>query len=107
VLTVRNAQGNQVRELQLDKTAGLRRVEWDLRGDPPPPPPQTEGQTGRGRGGAQAFGRGRGRGGAPPVDSGRYSAQLGMKVGDLVTAIGPLQTFQVKPLPPQNYMLYR
>jgi hypothetical protein len=30
-----------------------------------------------------------------------------MKVGDVVTAIGPVQTFQVKPLPPQNYMLYR
>jgi photosystem II stability/assembly factor-like uncharacterized protein len=107
VLTVRDAQGSQARELELDKTAGLRRVEWDLRGDPPPPPPQVEGQAGRGRGGAQAFGRGRGRGGAPPVDSGRYSAQLGMKVGDVVTAIGPVQTFQVKPLPPQNYMLYR
>jgi hypothetical protein len=110
VLTIRNAQGDRVREITLDKTAGLRRVEWDLRGDPPPPPPQqTEAQPGRGRAGAppQGFGRGRGRAGGPPVDSGRYAAQLGMKVGDTVTAIGPVQTFQVKPLPPQNYILYR
>jgi hypothetical protein len=25
----------------------------------------------------------------------------------VVTAIGPVQTFQITPLPPQNYMLYR
>jgi photosystem II stability/assembly factor-like uncharacterized protein len=109
VLTIRDTQGEQVRELTLDKTAGLRRVEWDLRADPPAAPAQAENPQGRGgRGGAPAgFGRGRGGRGGPPVDTGRYSAQLGMKVGDTVTAIGPLQTFQVKPLPPQNYILYR
>ncbi len=109
VLTIRDTQGEQVRELTLDKTAGLRRVEWDLRADPPAAPAQAENPQGRGgRGGAPAgFGRGRGGRGGPPVDTGRYSAQLGMKVGDTVTAIGPVQTFQVKPLPPQNYILYR
>ncbi len=109
VLTIRDTQGNQVREMTLDKTAGLRRVEWDLRGDPPAAPAQAEGQPGRGRGGppTPVFGRGRGGRGGPPVDAGRFSAQLGMKVGDTVTAIGPVQTFQVKPLPAQNYILYR
>jgi photosystem II stability/assembly factor-like uncharacterized protein len=106
VLTIKNAQGNQVRQLTLDKTAGLRRVEWDLRADAPAPAAGGQTQQGRGgQGGAQAqqarggqagaqarggqagaqpqarggFGAGgRGRGGAP-VDSGRDSAQLGLK----------------------------
>jgi len=129
VLTIRNAQGNQVRQMTLNKTAGLKRVEWDLRGDPPQPAaaPQGRGeqagaqaQQGRGgQAGAQApqgrgaqipaaIGQGGGRGrGGPPVDSGRYSAQLGLKKGDTVTDVGSVQTFQVLPLPPQNYILYR
>ena len=114
VLTIRNTQGNQVRQMTLDKTAGLKRVEWDLRGDPPAPAQQQAGtQQGRGgQGGAGAqqarggFGGGRGRGG-PPVETGRYSAQIGLKKGDTVTDVGPVQSFQVKPLPPQNYILYR
>ena len=53
-----------------------------------------------------AAGRGGGRGG-PAVDAGRYSAQLGLKKGDTITNVGPVQSFQVKPLPPQNYILYR
>jgi photosystem II stability/assembly factor-like uncharacterized protein len=133
VLTIRNTQGNQVRQMTLNKTAGLRRVEWDLRGDPPQQQP-AEAQPARGgqggadtqvargagqagaaarqaRGGeagaAMAAGaRGGGRGG-PAVNVGRYSAQLGLKKGDTVTNIGPVQSFQVKPLPPQNYILYR
>ncbi len=117
VLTIRDARGDQVRQITLDKTAGLKRVEWDLRQDPPAPPAQAEAQQGRGGQGAGAAGRGgqaaafagrggRGRGG-PPVDTGRYAAQIGLKVGDKVTDVGPVQTFQVKPLPPQNYILYR
>ncbi len=110
VLTITDGQGGKVRELTLDKSAGLRRVEWDLRADPPQAPAQAENAQGRGgQGGAAAFPGGRGRGGrgGPPVETGRYSAQLGLKVGDTVTAVGPAQMFQVKPLPPQNYQLYR
>ena len=118
VLTIRNTQGNQVRQMTLDKTAGLRRIEWDLRGDLPPQPAaeaqQGRGaqsgagaQQGRGGQGAAGFGQGgRGRGG-PAVALGRYSAQLGLKKGDTVTYLGPIQSFQVKPLPAQNYILYR
>jgi len=112
VLTISSAQGEKVRELTLDKSAGLRRVEWDLRADAPPP--ATPAETTQGRGGRAGAppgfpggGRGRGGRGGPPVDIGRYSAQLGLKVGDTVTAVGPAQVFQVKPLPPQNYQLYR
>ena len=132
VLTIRNTQGNQVRQVTLNKTAGLKRVEWDLRADPPAPP-QADAQQGRGgqggadaqqgrggqggaavpqarggQGGATAFaqgGRG-GRGGAQ-VAAGRYSAQLGLKKGDTVTHVGPVQSFQVRTLPQQNYILYR
>ena len=118
VLTIRNTQGNQVRQMTLDKTAGLRRIEWDLRGDLPPQPAaeaqQGRGaqsgagaQQGRGGQGAAGFGQGgRGRGG-PAVALGRYSAQLGLKKGDTVTYLGPIQSCQVKPLPAQNYILYR
>jgi photosystem II stability/assembly factor-like uncharacterized protein len=106
VLTIRNTQGNQVRQMALNKTAGLRRVEWDLRGDPPQQ--AAEAQQGRGGQAAAAFGPGgRGGRGGPAVEAGRYSAQLGLKKGDTVTNVGPVQSFQVKPLPPQNYILYR
>jgi photosystem II stability/assembly factor-like uncharacterized protein len=129
MLTIRNTQGNQVRQMTLNKTAGLRRVDWNLQGDPPAQP--AEAQQGRGaqggvdaqaaRGGgdpqaargaqaAAAFaqgGRGGRGGGGPAVATGRYSAQLGLKKGDAVTNIGPAQSFQVKPLPAQNYILHR
>ncbi|HJR58743.1 MAG TPA: hypothetical protein VJ813_05085, partial [Vicinamibacterales bacterium] len=54
VLTITNEQGQQVRRMDVDKTPGLRRVVWNLRGDPP-----SAAQSGRGEpaGGAQA-GRG-------------------------------------------------
>ena len=35
VLTITDATGRQVRRLDLEKTAGLRRLAWNLRGDPP------------------------------------------------------------------------
>ena len=35
VLTINDAAGNRVRQLDLEKTAGLRRIAWNLRGDPP------------------------------------------------------------------------
>ena len=38
VLTIRNTQGNQVRQMALNKTAGLKRIEWNLQGDPPQQP---------------------------------------------------------------------
>ncbi len=35
VLIIRNAAGEQVRQMELDSSQGLRRVEWDLRGEMP------------------------------------------------------------------------
>jgi photosystem II stability/assembly factor-like uncharacterized protein len=88
VLTITDDSGKQIRRMDIDKTAGLRRVVWNLRTDPPPPsanPPAA------GRGG---FG---GRGGvqAPLVSPGRYRATLSKMVGETATPIGPAQTFSV------------
>ena len=105
VLTIRNTQGNQVRQMALNKTAGLKRIEWDLQGDPPqqPRPRPNRVAAARGAEASEAAGDVVVR----RSMSGRYSAQLGLKKGDTVTNVGPVQSFQVKPLPPQNYILYR
>jgi len=100
VLTIADETGKQVRQIELDKSAGLKRVVWPLRADPPAPAAApagaAQGQRGAG-GGAQAAGGGGGRGGggAPLVPAGRYTATLGKLVGDKVTAIGPAQSFRV------------
>jgi hypothetical protein len=92
VLTVTDESGKQVRRIDLDKTAGLRRIAWNLRGDPVTP----AGGAGGGAGAAGGFGGGFGRGGgAPLVPAGRYRATLGKLIGDKVTAVGPVQTFLV------------
>ena len=38
VLTISDDTGKQIRRMDLEKTAGLRRVAWNLRGDPPAAP---------------------------------------------------------------------
>jgi photosystem II stability/assembly factor-like uncharacterized protein len=106
VLTVLDARGQRVREMAVSKEVGLHRTLWNLRGD------AVAGAPGRGgRGGSPALsaggveeevesvflqGPGRGGGGfGPLVAPGTYHAQLGKKVGDTVTPVGPMQTFQV------------
>jgi hypothetical protein len=88
VITIADDTGRQVRRLEVDKQPGLRRIAWNLRGDPP----AGGSNPGQGRG----FGGGRG---GPPqgplVTPGRYRATLGKLVGDTVTAIGPPQSFTV------------
>ena len=83
VLTIADDNGRQIRRLDVDKSPGLRRIAWNLRGEPSANAPQT------GRGG---------RGGAPQgplVTPGRYRATLGKLVGDTVTPIGTPQSFSV------------
>jgi hypothetical protein len=101
VLTITDDTGKQVRRLDLSKDAGVHRIAWDLRGEPPAP--QT-GRGGRGTGAtdagqeaAQAFG-GRGRQSGPPVANGRYRATIEKLTGDAVTPIGQPQSFAVVPL---------
>jgi hypothetical protein len=91
VLVISDDTGKQVRRLDLEKTAGVRRVAWNLRPDPPAGAP-----AGGGRGGFGGFGGG---GGGTPVAAGRYRAQLGTLAGDKVTPIGPIQTFSVTVIP--------
>nr|MBA3640545.1 hypothetical protein [Acidobacteriota bacterium] len=78
VLTISNQQGQQVRRMDVDKAQGLRRVVWNLRGDPP-----AAGGRGQGAGadaGADAaqqaaiqqFPGGRGGGGGPLAAPGLY-----------------------------------
>jgi len=87
VLTISDDSGKQVRRLDLDKSSGLRRIAWNLRGDPPP-----FGAA------APAFGGGRGGNQAPIVAPGRYRATLGRAAGDKVTPVGSPQTFSVLPI---------
>jgi photosystem II stability/assembly factor-like uncharacterized protein len=110
VLTITDETGKPVRRLDLQRTPGVHRIAWNLRGEPPPA------QSGRGGGGRAAARTERGeeeqddppsptfggRGGAPqgPVmPAGRYRATLGKLAGDVVTPIGVPQAFQIVALP--------
>jgi photosystem II stability/assembly factor-like uncharacterized protein len=112
VLTISDNAGRQIRQLQLGKTAGLRRVAWNLRGEAPAPPPGAGGRAGRGDGAAGAPGAA-GQGATPPgglggrggqqqgplATPGRYRAVLGRLVGDTVTPLGAPQAFTVVQIP--------
>jgi photosystem II stability/assembly factor-like uncharacterized protein len=91
VITFTDDSGKKVRTLDVDQTAGLHRVNWDLRGD-----------SAAGNAGGRAGGGFGGRGGnfGPAVEPGRYTAQLGKQTGDTVTPVGQPQTFMVRELPP-------
>jgi photosystem II stability/assembly factor-like uncharacterized protein len=98
VLTITNEQGQQVRRMDVDKAPGLRRVVWNLRGDPPAGGEGGAGGRGQG-GGRQGFG-GRGGQGAPLATAGLYRAQLGRQVGDKVEPVGESQAFRVTQIQP-------
>ncbi len=89
VLTITDEAGRQVRRMDLDKAAGMRRVVWNLRGDPPATTPAQGSAPQPGAGGRGGFQQ------APLATPGRYHAVLGKQVGDTVTPIGPPQTFHV------------
>jgi photosystem II stability/assembly factor-like uncharacterized protein len=101
VLTITDDAGKPIRRIDLEGGAGLRRVAWNLRADPPAAQgDQGQGAGGRGQqGGGQQAGGGRGFGrGAqlgPLVTPGRYRATLGRMSGDIVTPIGQPQAFGV------------
>lgn len=97
VITITDSTGKKVRTMDVDQTAGLHRVNWNLRGDAVAAP--AGGRAGGGAGAGGGFG-GRGGNSGPAVDAGRYTATLGKQVGDTVTAVGKPQSVQVVPLPP-------
>jgi photosystem II stability/assembly factor-like uncharacterized protein len=97
VLTITDETGRQIRRMDLDKAPGLRRVAWNLRGDPPAVPDT-------GRGGtqppaAQTGFAGRGGNQGPLVAAGRYTATLGKEVNKTVTPVGSPQVFRVTSIP--------
>lgn len=90
VITIADSTGKKIRTMDVDQTAGLHRVNWNLRGD--------AGAAPAGRAGGGGFG-GRG-GGGPAVEPGRYTATLNKQVGETITPVGRPQAFQVVALPP-------
>ena len=131
VANIMNAQGVQVRRIDLAKTAGFHRTMWNLAVDAGTPGAGRGGDAdaievaalaeqqqqagppagGRGAGGAGGGqgggGRGGGAGGGGQAPDGRYRIVIGKLVGDTFTQIGPAQTVNVIALPAQNYILYR
>ncbi|MEW5982348.1 MAG: glycosyl hydrolase [Acidobacteriota bacterium] len=128
VLTINNSAGARVRQLDLEKTAGLRRIAWNLRGDPPPaaagrggverPTMDDEqrdgGQTQAGQPqGAQSQGaQAQGRGAAPQSAAaqtafGRGGAQAPLVPAGRYTAVlGKMIGDKVTPIgPPQSFQV--
>ena len=114
VLTVRDADGRMVRQLDASNLPGLHRTPWDLRETGPAPQGGRAGFGGRGRGGQNAPGEGPGETGAaggrggrgarngPLVKPGTYKVTLGKLVDGIVTPVGQPQTVEVVPLEPSN-----
>jgi hypothetical protein len=76
-ITVSDVTGRVVREMAGTKDAGLNRLQWNLRGNPPQAAAGAAG--GRGAGGGQAGGGGGGRGGfggGPALEPGTYLLKL-------------------------------
>lgn len=91
VLNITDESGKQIRRLDLDKTAGLRRIAWNLRGEAPAGAGQGRG----GFGGGGGFGRGNV---GPAAEPGHYRATIARVAGDKVTPIGQPQSFTVLPI---------
>jgi hypothetical protein len=87
VLLIRDGDGEEIRELELDATGGLQRIAWDLRANAPDPADTPAG-------GGSSFGNRTRRG--PLVGAGRYEATLGWKVGDDVVEVGEARSFHVR-----------
>jgi len=87
VLLIKDGDGEQVREMEIEATGGLHRVTWDLRGDAPAAPEGAQARAGA------RFGARNRRG--PLVEAGRFQAVLGLKTGEEVVEIGDARTFHV------------
>ena len=87
-LTISDYTGRVVRNIEGTKDAGLNRIQWNLRADPPPRPTQAGGGGGRGGGGG---GGGGGFGGAftqgLPLEAGTYNLKLSVGGKEYTTKI--------------------
>lgn len=82
VMTIANDRGQQVRRLEIDRTAGLHRIAWNLRTDPPRESTRAGESPSSPREG-------------PFVPAGSYRAALTHVDGDRTTPLGPAQPFRV------------
>ncbi|MCH7823447.1 MAG: glycosyl hydrolase [Acidobacteria bacterium] len=89
VIMITDANGDHVRYLDLPDAAGVQRVTWNLRREPPAAP--------AGGGGDRGNRGGRGRQGAL-VETGPYTATIGVRGGDAFIGYGEPQTILVVPL---------
>jgi photosystem II stability/assembly factor-like uncharacterized protein len=87
VVTITDEAGERIRQLELPRQSGMRRIVWDLRRDPPS------------QEGADTPRRRRPRQGAV-VSPGRYVATLGRLDGERVTSLAEPQTILV--IPPRD-----
>jgi len=127
VLTISDNTGKSIRRCELDRTMGLRRITWNLNGDPAPVSPPAPSATTPAATAAptestprppqpaptvqscamgalpSGFGGGGPPGAARPgqpqrVPFGVYKASIGVMLGTIVTPVGPSQSFSVLPL---------
>ncbi len=75
-ITITDVTGRVVREMDGTKSAGLNRVHWNLRGNPPQAAAGAAGGRGAGGGGGQAGGGRGGFGGGPAIEPGTYLLKL-------------------------------
>ncbi len=80
-IAISDVTGKVIRTMDGTKDAGINRVQWNLRGDPPPRP---AGGGGRGGGGG---GFGQGGFGAPPLDPGTYLVKLTVGAKEFTTKV--------------------
>lgn len=78
-ISISEVTGRVVRTLPGTKDAGLNRVPWDFRGNPPPRPPNLP------EGMPQQFSRALRQG--PPVEPGTYLVKLSVGGKDLTTKV--------------------
>ena len=93
VIEIKNAAGEVVNQVAASTKAGVQRVAWDLRAQPRETAAAANAAAGEEEGPRRPP---QGR----PVPPGEYTAQLGRRVNNSFTAIGSVQRFQVKALPP-------
>ena len=108
VITVADASGRTIREVTGPASAGVHRVAWNLRANPPAAAGRGGAAGGRGAGGAGAAGAGGraggggggrgGGGGGPLVIPGTYTVRLHTRTGGTLTPAGAAQRLQVVPL---------
>jgi photosystem II stability/assembly factor-like uncharacterized protein len=86
IITITDATGRVVRRLTGPMTAGIQRVNWDLRYPSPtlPPPPNPEGEDPFNEGPA-----------GPLVMPGAYKVSLAKRVGGVLTQLSQPQEFQI------------